>query len=113
MPDVAGVLRHKHAWNCPSDRKGHDGLGSKRAHRESQPAVVAGSSFSRIFKDQRPTHNRRDSMTEMRIQKDRPKRVSKESRKDAMNQKNPCGPPLIRPPTESKEQSKGFPGERL
>lgn len=37
----------------------------------------------------------------------------KEKRKDVMNQWNPCGLPLIRPPTESKEQSKEFPGERL
>lgn len=71
--------------------KGHDGLESKEAHRESQPAVVAGFSFSRTFRDQRPTHNKRD------CKRDRDVRWTKEtvSRKDAVNQKNPCGLPLI------------------
>lgn len=94
-PNAAGLQRQCHAWSCPSDRKGHDGLGSKQAHRESQPAVVAGSSFSRTFRDQRPTHNKRDSKREAEIERDGPKKVSRVSRKDAMNQKNPCGPPVI------------------
>lgn len=77
-----------HACSCPSHRTGPDGLGSKRAHRESQPAVVPGSWFSRSFRDQRAAHNKR-------------------SRKDAMDQ-NPRGLSLI---TESRPV-KRFPAER-
>lgn len=110
------VQRHSHAWSCPSDRKGHDGLGSKPAHRESHPAVVAGSLFSRTFRDQRPTHNKRDSKRETEIERDGPK--SEQGKPEGCHEsEEPMWPstdyPNARPPTESKEQSKGFPGERL
>lgn len=95
QPNAAGLWRQCHAWSCPSDRKGHDGRGSKQAHRESQPAVVAGSSFSRTFRDQRPTHNKKDSKKETEIGGDGAKQASGVSRKDATNLKNPCGLPLI------------------
>ena len=39
--------------------KEHDGLVSKQSQRESYPAVVPGSSFSRTFGDQRPIHNKK------------------------------------------------------
>lgn len=55
-------------------RKGHDRRRSKQARRGFQPAVVAGSSFSRIFRDQRPMLNKRDGENETEIQRDRPKR---------------------------------------
>lgn len=40
-------------------------------------------------------HNKRDSKRETEIGRDGPKKVSRESRKDAMNHRNPCGLLLI------------------
>lgn len=44
------------------------------------------------IKDQ---HTTRETARETEIERDGPKKVSRVSRKDAMNQRNPCGRPLI------------------
>lgn len=96
--------------------KGMMGWDPGRPTRESQSVVVAGSTFSRTFKDQRPTHNKKDSKREM--ERERETIDSESGEQEGLNDsEEPMWPstdyPYARPPTEQKAQSKGFPGERL
>lgn len=78
--------------------------------------LLLASSFSRTFRDQRPTHNKKGCNGETEIGK---KKCTKERRKqegcyDSEEPKQSYSDyPNARPPSEYKEQSKGFPEERL
>lgn len=73
--------------------KGMMGWDPNRPTENPSLLLLLAHSFSRTFRDQRPTHNKKDSNRKTEIESDGPKK--KGSRKDAMNQKNPCGLPVI------------------
>lgn len=77
--------------------------------------LLLASSFSRTFRDQRPTHNNKGCNGETEIRKN----CTKERRKQegCYDSEEPMQSssdyPNARPPSEYKEESKGFPEERL
>lgn len=73
--------------------KGTMGWDPNRPREDPSPLLLPAYSFSRTFRDQRPTHSKRDSDRDTEIQTDGPKKGR--GRKDAMRRKNPCGLPVI------------------
>ena len=73
--------------------KGTMGWDPNRPREDPSPLLLPAHSFSRTFRDQRPTHSKKDRDSETEIQKDGPKKDR--GRKVAMRRKNPCGLLLI------------------
>lgn len=95
--------------------KGMMGWDPNRPTENPSLLLLLAYSFSRTFRDQRPTHNKKDRNRKTEIEK----RCTKERRKQegCYESEEPMQPSSdyqnARPPSEYKEQSKGFPEECL